>query len=122
IKTPGSSLMAFDQAKKIENNGNVNYFVSIRNDGPVSGAAQSARRRCGMTMTLITNDKCKLGASVQGAIRRTAVTAKGAERGVVAVPVPGPGQKALQGEVPDDLAELGAAELHEQLKKFLKQG
>jgi len=31
IKTPGAQLIAFDQGKKIENNGSVTYLVSIRN-------------------------------------------------------------------------------------------
>jgi hypothetical protein len=33
VKTPGSELRAFDQGKKIEPNGSVSYFVSIRNAG-----------------------------------------------------------------------------------------
>jgi len=33
VKTPGAELMAFEQSKKIENNGSVTYFVSIRNLG-----------------------------------------------------------------------------------------
>jgi hypothetical protein len=33
VKTPGSELVASDQSKKIENNGSVTYFVSIKNAG-----------------------------------------------------------------------------------------
>ncbi len=35
VKTPGAELIAFDQSKKIEDNGSVTYFASIRNVGPV---------------------------------------------------------------------------------------
>lgn len=35
LKTPGGDLIAFDQSKKMENNGSITYFVSIRNIGSV---------------------------------------------------------------------------------------
>jgi len=31
IKSPGAQLIAFNQGKKMENNGGITYFVSIRN-------------------------------------------------------------------------------------------
>jgi len=35
IKTPGAELISFNQGKKFERNGEVNYFVSIKNIGDV---------------------------------------------------------------------------------------
>ncbi|MCU1265504.1 MAG: hypothetical protein JWM21_1822 [Acidobacteria bacterium] len=35
IRTPGGDLIAFDQRKKMEFDGGITYFVSIRNIGPV---------------------------------------------------------------------------------------
>ncbi|MDP4261156.1 MAG: hypothetical protein Q8941_01380 [Bacteroidota bacterium] len=36
IKTPGAELVAFEQGKKMENNGSINYFVNIKNVGTVT--------------------------------------------------------------------------------------
>ncbi len=33
VRTPGAELIAFDQSKRIENNGSVTYFVRVRNAG-----------------------------------------------------------------------------------------
>lgn len=35
IKSPGADLIAFDQSKKMENNGSITYRVKIKNTGSV---------------------------------------------------------------------------------------
>ncbi len=41
VKTPGAELIAFDQGKRMENNGSITYFVRIKNVGNLQGGGAS---------------------------------------------------------------------------------
>jgi hypothetical protein len=73
-----------------------------------------------MKMTLITNSKGELVGSIQGNTEcRTLVSERGEQTPVSIGVVPGPDQKFTEFEVPDDVLNCEARELHERLKPFL---
>jgi len=74
-----------------------------------------------MKMTIITNAKRELVGSVQGSCttHRVAVSDKDGQTLLSVGLMPGPDQKLIEVEVPDDLARCEATELHQHLEQHL---
>jgi hypothetical protein len=74
-----------------------------------------------MKMTLITNSKRELVGSVQGSCttHRVAVADKDGQALLSVGLIPGPDQKLIEVEVPDELAKCEATDLHEHLEQHL---
>ncbi len=71
-----------------------------------------------MKMTIITDSKGELLGSTQGECSRLGVT----EQAEISVGLlPGPDQKFVEIEVPDDFAKCDASELHKRLKEHLSK-